>query len=860
MPHSPTESISSSNIVLDGNLDDWSLLYRVHPPIWEHSKSYDFGIYGMHDAQSKQYYFALERTDNGTIEASTTIYLDTNRSSFSNGAHHGMAVTEYYIDFVNHHDKEATLIPHLYKAKPWAWLGPIDHSYHADQKVVEIAIPASAIDSIGDIFFFVDINDAFSFPNLFSAPWYTATSFENLPPQHSSSTAREYNDSTSGTGGNNIRVALFFSRESEAAFYGGGQEYTYRQLYASMQHQLFMAGLPYDLLYVEELADLETILRYNALVFPYNDALPELGHENVLRNLKVAVHNYGIGLIVGDKLFTQVGAASNPSLLQLSNPYRIMWELLGVTVSGYGAGDFTVKASNVNHPILDDYYNGETLLHYQQGFYNHYTPMAVPGVFVTSSNITVLAEVHTEAHVHNAVLAVESTSGARHVHFATCNIMADGNLLWKALQWVVFGDDAIPVGLKLSRQKSVFSARNDMDISMFHSQLEEITLALLEEYLRPWKQMYNFVGTYFVNIGNKPNVGENTNWSVSRPLYRQYMEEGNEIGSHTYTHPMHIADLTEEELVLEFQGSGAVLEAELGLMNIGYAQPGNPEDIRTVKLLDAMGLYYFSGTYTGVGIGFPSAFGFLSPEANMGFMAPNMFSDYNLMEFKQLTVTEATATWMDQFDTLLSHANTPIVHYHWHDYGPMYYSPALIEDIIRMAYMDDSEFISNKDLFERIKQMKTHELHVSNEGGGLVIATVSGSGSFGHLALDVSCRKSEMIENVENWYAYNDKKVFLPSNGGSFAIRKGTIRDINNTRIIYLPMRAELVSVTGDGQLLQFSFKGNGTVVVQLNAEVAYQLEGVGATTIKEATATTLEMTFDSVEPLKTGSVTWKRY
>lgn len=141
-----------------------------------------------------------------------------------------------------------------------------------------------------------------------------------------------------------------------------------------------------------------------------------------------------------------------------------------------------------------------------------------------------------------------------------------------------------------------------------------------------------------------------------------------------------------------------------------------------------------------------------------------------------------------------------------------------------------------------------------------MFVTISGSGSFGHLALDVSFPNGEMVESVDNWYAYSENKVFLPANGGSFAIRKGSFQDVNQTRITSLPMRAELIHVTGDGELLEFSFKGNGTVLVQLNAALADQLQGFGTTEIKAVTATTLAMTFNSVEPLKTGSIARKRF
>lgn len=157
-------------------------------------------------------------------------------------------------------------------------------------------------------------------------------------------------------------------------------------------------------------------------------------------------------------------------------------------------------------------------------------------------------------------------------------------------------------------------------------------------------------------------------------------------------------------MTFEFEGSGLVLQQELGLdvTKLGYAQPGNPESLRVVKILEQMGIYYFTGTYTGKGIGFPSTFGFLTPDANMTYMSPNMLSDFNLLGFKQLSPAQALAIWTQQYQELNSHANTRVIHYHWHDYAPMDYSTTLIGDTLAMAYAGGSEFIVNKELAERI--------------------------------------------------------------------------------------------------------------------------------------------------------------
>ena len=85
----------------------------------------------------------------------------------------------------------------------------------------------------------------------------------------------------------------------------------------------------------------------------------------------------------------------------------------------------------------------------------------------------------------------------------------------------------------------------------------------------------------------------------------------------------------------------------------------------------------------------------------------------------------------------------------------------------------------------------------------------------GGMALNVVNGGTNVIQNVTNWYAYNAQELFLPTNGGTFTINLGTTQD-NVTHIASLPMRGDLLSVTGDGLNLSFSMVGAGDVIVDL--------------------------------------------
>lgn len=74
-----------------------------------------------------------------------------------------------------------------------------------------------------------------------------------------------------------------------------------------------------------------------------------------------------------------------------------------------------------------------------------------------------------------------------------------------------------------------------------------------------------------------------------------------------------------------------------------------------------------------------------------------------------------------------------------------------------------------------------------------------------------------MIQNAGNWYAYDNNSIFLPETGGNFTVTLGAVAD-DVTHIAALPMRGDLLSVTGDGLNLAFSMTGDGDVLIDLGA------------------------------------------
>src|SRR5690606_31611019 len=124
--------------------------------------------------------------------------------------------------------------------------------------------------------------------------------------------------------------------------------------------------------------------------------------------------------------------------------------------------------------------------------------------------------------------------------FSTDAVMADNNLLGKAIDWVM--GDGPEVSLHMSRNSEIVASRIDLDQSQETYDVDGpdgTTGQGIYDTLLPipqqWKAQYNFVGSYYANIGLNP-PDQTTDWVLSKPYYDQLPAMGNEIGSHSYTH------------------------------------------------------------------------------------------------------------------------------------------------------------------------------------------------------------------------------------------------------------------------------------------------------------------------------------
>lgn len=828
------------NVTLDGNLGEWTATHRIDSP----APVAGFEVYGRTTAES--YVFAIKAPVGVSIGASSTIWLNTDQSSATGFQIFGFAGgAEYNINF------DASGIPYLYTGDAGATLvstEPLAYGRSADGAVIEVAVTKSLIGSPVVVNPLIDVNDLTYLPRAYSGPQYTVTDALSLPARTDFSK----------------KIAIVYSETTAHRYFGPGvvgeptpaqvniNETAYSQLFMAAQNQAAMAGIQYDLLTESDLTNLGNLVNYDAIVFP-SFQFVNLAHVAAIEsNLKLLAQNYNTSLIAGGNFMT---TDQNGALLA-GDPYARMKALFDLQSDGGSYPvDVAITSAGFGFAGVGGYAAGDAIHTYNGSGYLRFAD-ATPGFTngVVGDTLTTIDN-QTVMGVVSAAVVTSSINGDRNVHFSTEALLGDNNQLWQAIQYAVNGSAGPSVGLQMGRQTSIFASHNDMDQSQFSDEVNPNSGQGIYDQLIPildaWKAAYNFVGPYYINVGDRPAQGEETIWATSLPYYQHMLAAGNEIGSHSLTHLVNLTP-TENTNILtagtgpgtfdyEFRSSRDVIEANIaaavaGFQLTGAAVPGAPEYLATAEHI--IQYYdYISGGYAAVNAGYPGAIGFLTPaydDVGKVYIAPNMKFDFTLVGFEQKTWQAALAEWQAEFAALTSKAEVPIVVLPWHDYGPTNwdnggYNVEMFTQMISTAAAAGAEFVTLADLAARVVSFDRSSV-TSSVAGNVVTATVV-SADAGRFALDLDNLDGQVIGSVSGWYAYDADSVFMDRDGGTFAVTLGaSAQDV--THITALPARSELVSLSGDGSSLTFTAVGEGKVVIDLRG--GFQASVSGATIISQ--------------------------
>jgi serralysin len=796
------------NITLDGALTDWTGVDRLD--YLPSTQQAGYQVYGK--TTTDGYVFAVNSAV--AVGANTTIWLDTDKNPTTGFQIFGPTTplsvgAEYNINIAS--DGNA----YLYSGGAGqTFIAKVDAKLSTDGKQWEVGVNKNLLPlSPSGLNAVADINNTVFLPGD-----YTRTPFSigntSLPARTDLSK----------------KVGIVYSDTSYNKFF---DQRAYNQLFTTAQNQAMQAGVPFDILTEADLKDLSKVVQYDSLIFPsFNNvkAADVAAIENVLTQ---ASYKYGVGMIASGEFMT----LDENSVALSGDPYQRLKNIFDVNrVAGAVPGPNQVKIKDTTGGILSSSYTaGEVLKNYDNLALNAYAGLSKPG--------TVLAEQVVGGQSYNAVIATQT--GGRNVHFSDASIFADSNLPWQGLEWAIYGDKTTKarVGLDMTRNVSMFIARDDVDESRSLTNAPTVETNV-GNILTQWKNNYNFVGSHYINIGNNPTAGIGTDWAVMRPIYQKWLALGNEIGTHSYTHPDSTSILTPTQLEFEFNQSKQVIGQQLGITLSGAAVPGNPETIQVHQELDKYFQYF-----TGVGTSYNNAIGFLTPNSQAVYFAPNISFDFNLISFKKLTAAQAEVVWADEYAQLTKHGNNPFVELAYHDYGltgsEPGYTRAMFENFIARAYNDGTEFITLDDAQKRIKAFEKASLTV-DQVGDTITAKVANATDIGKFAIDIDA-PNKIIKNVTGYYAYDNDSVFTTKIGGTYTINlanTGTAID-DVSHITTLASRSELVSVTGDGTNLNFSFNGEGKITTDMKAISANQRYQVTGADSFKVTGDKIELTFN---------------
>lgn len=797
---------SRNPIRIDGLLDDWSAADRIDGP----GVVAGYSMYGT--SVGSTYSFAI--TAPVAIGANTTIWLNTDRNASSGYQVFGFAGgAEYNINFA----ADGTASLYTGGAGQTLVAANLAVARSADGLTMEVQVDKSLIGNPQAVSVLADVNDQTFLPGNYSGPQYTVYGDTGIVPD-------------AGT-----RVAIVYSETTAKAYFS---ETAYSQLFMSAQSQVSQAGIPFDILTEKDLTSLGTLAKYDTIIFPSFRNVVAADADKIGDTLQQATKQFGTNLIAAGEFMTN--GADNAALA--GDSYVHMKALFDATrVAGGFPADVTLKASDANHLVLDNYAAGETIRTYTGVGWNGFASVSGTGQTIVTETVN--------GQDYAAALATTS-GGGRNVLFSSEAVMADNNLLWQAVDYAANGT-GMTVGLQMTRNTSIVASRNDMDQSQYRDEVNPANNAAgvydkLLPILDDWKQKFNFVGSYYVNVGNDVANEQTTDWAVSGGYYKKMLAAGNEIGLHSYTHPENTNLLTPDQIAFEFGQERVVLEREISkvlgktFVAGGAAVPGAPETLATsqeiMKYVD-----YLSGGYSGVGAGYPNAFGYL-PGTDKVYLAPNTSFDFTLIGFQGKTAAQAEAAWATEWNALTAKGDAPVIVWPWHDYGPTAwdadgtgisnYTQQMFTNWIQRAYDSGSEFVTLQDLATRVAAM-SHATLTTSIVGDVISAQVGASKNVGTFALDVDGQGSKVIKSVSGWYAYDNDSVFLPAAGGSFTIQMGAAAD-DVTHITSLPMRASLVSLSGDGRNLSFVASGEGRVTIDLAARNNDWLVVTGATTVSQ--------------------------
>ena len=511
-------------VTIDGNFSDWVSSERI-----DYGDVTGYSLFS--EAQNGFLYFDLNAPTGVAIGATTTIWLNTDLNAATGYQIFGSGGGAEYNVEINADGTASVYQDSAGQTAPTLVLNNISIAYSADKTQVELAIPLASIGNPSnplDVLY--DINNSTFGPTSYTNQPYVAPNADvTRTPTHK--VAIVYSDTT---------AANYFRALGDAA---GAPSTAYDDLFMAAQNQARMAGVSYDIIDELQLTNVNNLIGYDALIFPAMTDVNTAQLPAIMSALTSAVYDYHIPIITSGDFLTndQTGAPL------ASNPYVNMETLLGLNrVGGGNSGNVSVTANDLTNPAMKSYTAGQVIQTYTGVGYTDYEPVGnTPKDVLVNQSVTD----PTLAGGSETIPGVTETTvgGTTNVEFASQALLGDSNLLSNVIQSVVLGTTP-GVALHTSRDAGIVAVRMDMDQAQVPADVSPAAggpgiYDQLIPILQQWKAQYDFVGSYYVDIGDNPTPPpaltlsrrQRTGRRACRTI-KQILALGGEIGTHSYTH------------------------------------------------------------------------------------------------------------------------------------------------------------------------------------------------------------------------------------------------------------------------------------------------------------------------------------
>ncbi|RIK76290.1 hypothetical protein DCC62_11645 [candidate division KSB1 bacterium] len=549
----------------------------------------------------------------------------------------------------------------------------------------------------------------------------------------------------------------------------------------------FDTGIPYDCLFLEDLADNKTLERYDILIFGQCNYVEETAYQN----LKSALQKYlaaGGNLIIDGPLATADEQARDRRHADLDS-------LLGIEYAGFkGNSDFRIKVADNSHYITTRFEKNQFITqHLANGLNIVQFKSDGRALLISSDEKRTHPFLSCSSASKNRIVLVSDFStwaGAasffRNVQPQVFYANQLFNVMIRTVQWAIYGDLDTPFPApQVSNANLTAIVRLDADNSNnLDAQIKTIN------YLIDLAKQSGVVPVYAWVSSNATKAG----WQDLAPWGKKIEEVGGEIGTHSKFHRIN-KEMTparwEEEL------GGSIQEIEFNMADydfpIGkvewFINPGNTIQMKDYEEIARRFSFYMThGFEQDMPLGYGNLTWYTGPHKNLVVLENVPSPDYQWFNDPTWSYTTAQITAYEEaiFDHMFNNIGRGVIFNEmWHDYSITAQPQSKKDRIVNestIAFYDamKTKFTTHKiycptpeDLGHKLRAMaqwnyswrsERNQIEMELDLSGVLLDTIPHfTGGMGVKIENTSDRIQKVTINGKPHFAFDEQVIILPN-------------------------------------------------------------------------------------------------